>query len=67
MGLDWHQFIWDSRWTALEMLWSATLANIAMHWWFGPLLAVLIVATGWKGIRRLGLYVARVFGHTHGL
>ncbi|MGN8551078.1 UNVERIFIED_CONTAM: hypothetical protein OHV15_00650 [Microbacterium sp. SLM126] len=67
MEIDWQQLIWDGRWTALEMLWNAVLVNIATHWWFGPLLAIVVVGTGWKGISRFAVYIARVFGHTHGL
>ncbi|KAF2414676.1 hypothetical protein B1729_03605 [Microbacterium sp. B35-04] len=64
MEIDWSGLIWESRWTALEILWNSIIVNIATHWWFGPLLFLLLVAAGWNGLVRLGLYVARVFAHT---
>lgn len=67
MEIDWQQLIWDGRWTALEMLWNAVLFNIAMHWWFGPLFAIVVIGTGLKGIIRFAAYIARVFGHTHSM
>ncbi|RZT64379.1 hypothetical protein EV140_0628 [Microcella alkaliphila] len=66
MDIDWHQLIWDGRWTALEMLWNAVIVNVTTHWWFGPLLAVILISAGWKKIARFGFYVARVFGHASG-
>jgi hypothetical protein len=66
MDIDLHQLIWDGRWTALEMLWHAVVVNITTHWWFGPLLTVLVIAAGWKKIARFGVYVARTFGQSQG-
>jgi len=66
MDIDWHQLIWDGRQTALEMLWNAVVVNVTMHWWFGPLLAAVVISAGWKKIARFGLYLARVFGHSNG-
>lgn len=63
MEIDWLGLIWESRGTALEILWSAILMNIATHWWFGPLLFVLLLAAGWRALVRLALYVGRVFAH----
>ena len=66
MDINWSELIWQGRWDALGILWNAILIDIASHWWFGPLLLMVVVAAGWKGIARLGAYVARVFIHTHG-
>lgn len=66
MDIDWHQLMWDERWTALEMLWNAVVINVTTHWWFGPLLAVIVISAGWKKIARFSRYVARVFGHASG-
>lgn len=65
MEIDWLGLIWESRWTAFEILWNAVLVNIATYWWFGPLLVVALIVAGWNAISRLGLHVAKVFAHTH--
>ncbi|ANJ25779.1 hypothetical protein [Agromyces aureus] len=65
MDIDWQQLIWDARWTALELLWNAFVLNVAAHWWFGPLVVVLLILAGWKKLARVGVYIARAFGHTH--
>lgn len=67
MNIDWYQLLWDGRWTALEILWSAVVVSVTSHWWFGPLLLVIVLCAGWTAVRRFGAYVARVFGHTHGV
>lgn len=66
MDIDWHQLIWDGRWTALEMLWNAVVINMTTYWWFGPLLIAVVISAGWKKIARCGLYVARVFANSNG-
>lgn len=65
MEIDWIQLLWDGRWTALEMFGHALWVNVQTHWWFAPLLLVILISAGWKGIARLTAYVARVFWHTH--
>lgn len=65
MNIDWSALIWQGRWTALEIFWNAVLVNIATHWWFGPLLLLMAIAAGAKGLARLVAYVAKVFLHTH--
>lgn len=45
------------------MLWNAVVVNVTTHWWFSPLLAVIVISAGWKTIARYGFHVARVFGH----
>jgi hypothetical protein len=66
MDIYWHQLIWDGRWTALELLWNAVVVNVITHWWFGPLLAVIVISAGWKKIARFGAYAARTLGQSHG-
>ena len=66
MDVDWRQLIWDGRWAALEIFWNAVLINVAAHWWFAPLVVIIVISAGWKKIARFGAYVARVFGHTQG-
>jgi hypothetical protein len=66
VDIDWHQLIWDGRWTAIEMIWNAVVVNVTTHWWFGPLLTVIVVSAGWKKLARLGAYVAKTFGQSHG-
>lgn len=67
MNIDWYQLLWDGRWTALEILWNAVVVNVTTHWWFGPLLLVILVSAAWKAVGRFGAYVARMIGHTHGI
>ena len=66
MDIDWHQLIWDGRWAALEFFWTAVVVNVAAHWWFGPLMVIIVISAGRKKIVRFGAYVARVFGHAEG-
>jgi hypothetical protein len=65
VNLDWPQLMWKARWDALAMIWNAIVNDVAAHWWFGPLLLVLVIAAGRKGMFRLAAYIARVFVHTH--
>ena len=46
------------------MLWNGAIINVTTHWWFGPLLAVIVVSAGWKKLVRVGAYVARTFMHS---
>lgn len=66
MNIDWSQLLWQGRWDGLVIIWNAVVIDVTAYWWFGPLLFVLLLAAGRKGIFRLATYVARVFVHTHG-
>jgi hypothetical protein len=66
MDIDLRQLIWEGRWAALELLWNAVVVNVTTHWWFGPLLAIIVISAGWKKIARFGAYIARAFGQSHG-
>ena len=66
MNVDWMHLIWQGRWEALVMIWNAIATDVQTIWWFGPLLVILLILAGRKGIVRLTSYVARVFIHTHG-
>lgn len=66
MDIEWSHLLWQGRWDGLVMLWQAIIADVQTFWWFGPLLVVLIVAAGRKGVVRLVAYLAKVFVHTHG-
>lgn len=66
MDINWVHLIWQGRWEALVMIWHAIVTDVQSIWWFGPLLIVILIAAGRKGIVRLVSYVARVFIHTHG-
>jgi hypothetical protein len=66
MNVDWSHLLWQGRLEGLVLLWNATVTDVQTIWWFGPLLIVLIIAAGRKGIVRLGAYVLKVFIHTHG-
>lgn len=66
MEINWSELIWQGRLDGLGILWDAILINVATYWWFGPLMGLLIVAAGWKGVTKLAAYIARVFAHTHG-
>ena len=46
MDIDWSQLAWQGRLTALEILLNAILLNIATHWWYAPLLLILVLAAG---------------------
>ena len=43
------------------------LSDVRTLWWFGPLLALVALGIGRKGMFRLAKYVASVFMHTHTL
>lgn len=66
MDIYWHQLMWDGRWMALKMLWNAVVVKVATHWWFGPLVVVILISADWKEILRFGANIAQAFGHTHG-
>lgn len=65
MNIDWVHIMWQGRWEALVMVWSAVVTDVRSIWWFGPLLLLLLVAAGRKGLLRLAAYAAKVFVHTH--
>ena len=65
MNVDWAHMLWQGRWEGLVLVWNAIWTDVHTLWWFGPLLIVLVIAAGRKGILRLGAYVAKVFLHTH--
>ncbi len=65
MNIDWIHLMWQGRWEALVMIWNAIVTDIQTIWWFGPLLIVLMIAAGRKGIVRLASYIVRVLIHTH--
>lgn len=65
MNVDWSHVLWQGRWEGLVLLWTAICTDAHEIWWFGPLLIVLVIAAGLKGILRLGAYVAKVFLHIH--
>jgi hypothetical protein len=46
MDIDWSQLRREGRWNALAMIWNAILMNVAGHWWFGPLVLVLLRPEG---------------------
>lgn len=66
MSIDWLHLMWQGRWDAVVMIWNAVVIDVRTVWWFGPLLVVLLIVAGRKGIVRLAAYVAKVFVHTHG-
>jgi hypothetical protein len=63
--IDWLDMMRQARWEGLGHLWTAILTNTAAHWWFGPLLAMSLVAAGRKKLLRLVAHVARVFVNAH--
>jgi hypothetical protein len=65
MNIDWSHLIWQGRWDGLVIMWNAILADARTIWWFGPLMLILLVTAGRKGLTRLVSYVLRVFVHTH--
>ncbi len=65
MNFDWSELVRQGRWDALAIIWNAIVVNVTAYWWFGPLLIVLLVTAGRRGILRLIAYVARAFVHTH--
>jgi hypothetical protein len=67
VNIDWHQLVWDDRWTALEILWNAVVVAATTHWWFGPLLAAIVLGTSRKALLRFGVHIARTFGQAHGI
>ena len=67
MTIDWVHMMWEGRWQALVMIWNAVVTDVRSIWWFGPLLLLLLVAAGRKGLPRLAAYVVKVLVHTHGL
>lgn len=66
MDINWSEILWQGRLDALVMMWNAVVIGVGTYWWFGPLLVVLVIADGPKGVLRLGAYVTRVLAHTHG-
>ncbi len=65
MNIDWLHLLQQGRWDALVMLWHGVLIDAQTYWWFGPLLIVIAIVIGRKGLLRLLSYVAKVFVHTH--
>lgn len=65
VDIDWSHLIWQARWSGLETLWAAVLVNASTYWWFGPLVVVMLVKSGRRGIIRLLSYVGRVFVRAH--
>ena len=66
MNIDWSHLMWQGRWDALVMTWNAVVHDVLTIWWFGPLLVILLIVGGRKGLFRFVSYVARVFVHSHG-
>lgn len=67
MNIDWMHVIWEGRWQALVLIAHGILSDVRTLWWFGPLLALVALGIGRKGMFRLAKYVASVFMHTHTL
>lgn len=62
--LDWSQLrdlMWEARWDGLVVLAQAIWSNVLMHWWFGPLLAVLVITASRRAWLRLTRYVGVAF------
>lgn len=66
MDIDWLHLMWQGRWEALVLIWHALVTDAQTFWWFGPLIIVVVIAGGRKGVLRLATYVLKVFVHTHG-
>lgn len=66
MNIDWLHLMWQGRWDGLVMIGHALVTDVQTIWWFGPLLLVIVIAAGRKGVLRLASYVLKVFVHTHG-
>ena len=57
---DWSQMrdlIWEARWDGLVMLAQALWINVLTHWWFGPLLVVVMLTASRKAWMRLIRYI----------
>lgn len=65
MNIDWSHVLWQGRWEGLVLLFNAVVLDARTIWWFGPLVVLLLVFAGRKGIVRLIAYVAKVFVHSH--
>ena len=65
VNVDWLHLIWQGRWDALVMIWHAIITDSLTFWWFGPLMLLMIIAIGRKGLLRLASQIARVWIHTH--
>ena len=65
MNIDWSHLMWQGRWDGLVMLWHGVMIDVQTIWWFGPVLVLLLIVGGRKGIIRLISYVVGVFLHAH--
>ena len=66
MNVDWIHLFWQGRWDALVMIWHALVTDALKFWWFGPLMLVLLIAMGRKGLLKLASQIVRVWVHAHG-
>lgn len=62
--LDWSQLrelIWEARRDGLVIVFNALFTNVLTHWWFGPLLLVILLTLTGKSWFKVLRYVAGTF------
>lgn len=62
--LDWSQIrelIWQARRDGLVMIFDALVTNVTTHWWFGPLLLVILLTLTGKAWFKLLRYLGGTF------
>lgn len=62
--IDWSQLrdmMWEARWDGLVIIGQALWTNVLTHWWFGPLLLLIIATLSRKAWMRLARYIGTTF------
>lgn len=53
--------VWEGRWLGVELLARALWANVLEHWWFGPLLLLVLLTATRKAWARLMRFIGSSF------
>ncbi len=57
---DWSQIrdlAWEARWDAIVLVAQAIWLNLLAHWWFGPMILVILMTSSRKAWLRLIRFV----------
>ncbi len=60
-GSSLRDLVWEGRWDGVVMLAQGIWSNVLTHWWFGPLLAVLILTASSKALLRMAKFVGLAY------
>lgn len=64
-GSELRDLIWEARWDALGVIAQAVWTNVLTHWWFGPLLLVVLLTLTRKAWVRLLRQIGVTFIRGH--